>query len=166
LHKFMNRALVALLSIAAITALVVVMYGMNNYKIYAVRSGSMKPTIPPRSAVIVKKGEYRTGQPITFLKGGSAVTHRFASVNPDGTFTTKGDANKAVDPWQLEKSHVVGGVIAAPRELGYWLLYLKSPLGLVSLVLSVVCIWQAWSLTGIRQESTVQTANTTPPITT
>jgi signal peptidase len=116
------------------------------YRVYAVRSDSMYPAIPSKSAVIVREGAYRVGQAITFHTADGVVTHRLMSRNPDGTLQTKGDANETADPGSVSPRSVVGGVVAAPRMLGYWLVYFKSPLGLGSLVLALVCLWLVHSI--------------------
>jgi len=107
----------------------------------------MKPTIPPKSAVVVKKGEYRLGQVVAFDTPYGVVTHRLVKVNPDGTLGTKGDANQTVDPRSLPRDKVIGGVVAAPKSLGYWLVYIKNPAGFASIVLTIVLLWLAYSVT-------------------
>ena len=66
---------------------------------------------------------------------------------PTDTLVTKGDANKSADPWSTTPSQVIGGVVAAPRMLGYWLQYLKDPAGLASLFMLIVCFWLLYSTT-------------------
>ena len=39
---------------------------------------------------------------------GRIVTHRVATVDPDGTFVTKGDANRAADDFSSNRVRVVG----------------------------------------------------------
>lgn len=125
-------------------ALVVVM-GANK-RLYVVHTGSMTPTIPIKSAVLVDEHSYHLGQVITFREDGTVVTHRFVGVNPDGTLITKGDGNTTVDPWKTTRADVIGGVVGAPRELGYWLMYLRNPAGVGSLIGCVVCIALIWSI--------------------
>ena len=60
---------------------------------------------------------------------------------------TKGDANRTAHPWTLEPARVIGGVVAAPRMLGYWLQYLKDPAGLASLFMLIVCFSLVYSVT-------------------
>jgi hypothetical protein len=64
----------------------------------------------------------------------------------DASLTTKGDGNKTNDPTSIKQSDVVGGVVAAPRGLGYWLIYLKNPLGAGSVLFTVTCIGLIWSI--------------------
>jgi signal peptidase I len=115
-------------------------------RLYVVHTGSMSPTIPSRSAVIVQEGKYHLGQVISFDDSGQVVTHRFIGVNPDGSLITKGDANKTVDPWRTTRADVIGGVVSAPPQLGYWLTYLKNPAGAASVLLGVCCVALIWSI--------------------
>ncbi len=87
-----------------------------------VLTGSMTPTIPIGSQVIVERvhgnaelSRLEPGQIITFLPepdSGLTVTHRIVSktTDPDGTvrLRTKGDANNAEDPWELTAKQVRG----------------------------------------------------------
>lgn len=121
--------------------------GVLPYRVYVVHTGSMSPTIPSTSAVLVHVGDYRVGQPISFEEQGGVITHRLMRINPDGTIDTKGDANATGDPWHVPTSAIIGGVVAHPMGLGYWLVFFKNPLGLASVFLSVLVCWQIWGFT-------------------
>ena len=121
--------------------------GALPYKLYIVHTGSMSPTIPPKSAVFVQDGVYHLDQVITFNSVNGVVTHRLIRRNANGTLVTKGDANRTADPGTVSPSEVIGGVVMAPRMLGYWLAYLKNPAGLASLFLTIVCLWLIYSTT-------------------
>jgi signal peptidase I len=118
----------------------------NSYKIYVIHTGSMTPTIPSRSAVLVHKGDYHVGQVVSFHTAAGIVTHRVVKRNLDGSLTTKGDGNKDNDVNVVKPANVIGGVVAAPRELGYWIVYLENPLGLGSAIGTVVCVGVIWSI--------------------
>ena len=143
-----RRKLIALAVGAGVvlTAFLIIVSGILPYRVYIVHTGSMEPTITPRSAVIVEQHVYKVGQPISFYEQGGVVTHRLIRVNADGTAITKGDANQTADPWTIKTSAIIGGVVANPPELGYWLMYLKNPLGLASILLSAIVCWQLLSL--------------------
>lgn len=129
-------------------AFVLALSGLLPYKIYAVQTGSMSPTILPTSAVIVKPGVYRIGQPVSFYEQGGVITHRLVAIHPDGTTDTKGDANATIDPWHVSTKAIIGEVVASQPHLGYWLVYLRNPLGLLSILIAVVLCWQIWSFAG------------------
>lgn len=143
-----RRKLIALIvgATVVLTAFFILVSGVLPYRVYIVHTGSMEPTISSRSAVIVQQHVYRVGQPISFYEQGGVVTHRLIRVNADGTAITKGDANQTADPWTIKTSAIIGGVVANPPELGYWLMYLKNPLGLASVLLSAIVCWQMLSL--------------------
>lgn len=131
-----------------LASFLIIVSGVLPYRIYIVHTGSMSPSIDSRSAVIVRQHEYKVGQPISFLEQGQVITHRLVSIAPGGTITTKGDANETADPWSVAKEDVIGGVIASPAELGYWLMYFKNPLGVASIFLAMLVCWQIYAWGG------------------
>lgn len=116
------------------------------FQLFAVRTGSMQPTVAPRAVVLVHTGEFRPGMPITFTHEGNVITHRLMSYNANGTIVTQGDANKTPDPWVVQRADVIGGVVATIPHLGYWLVYLKSVAGLGSVVFTVLASVLLWAL--------------------
>ena len=131
-----------LLGVTSVALVVLATVGLRTQRYYAVQTGSMTPAIPSKSLVVVEPGRYQVGQPIVFRQHGGIVTHRLVGINADGSLVTKGDANRTPDPSSVSPSDVVGGVIAAPKYLGYWLMYLKSPLGFASFVVNILLIYQ------------------------
>jgi signal peptidase I len=101
-------------------------YAARDYRVYTVRTGSMQPTIPIGSAVVVRRGSVRIGQVITFhVPNGSGLeTHRLIAIRPDGNFVTKGDGNPTPDVSELAPKAVLGHVVAAPRRVGAWMDFL------------------------------------------
>jgi len=80
------------------------------YRAYAILGGSMEPTIPFGSEVVlrpVRADQLRIGDIITFRKPGDSVefvTHRIVRVERSGGrryFLTKGDANALPDAWRV-----------------------------------------------------------------
>jgi signal peptidase I len=132
--------------VLALTTFGVIVSGVLPYRVFVVHTGSMSPTIPSTSAVIVRLGDYKVGQPISYYEQGGVITHRLEAINADGTITTKGDANTSEDPWHPRTSAIIGGVVASPAHLGYWLVYFKNPLGLGSILLAALTCWLIWSL--------------------
>lgn len=116
------------------------------FQLYAVRTGSMEPTFGPRALVVVRDGEFQQGQPITFTHHGAVITHRFESVNADGTIVTQGDANKTPDPWVVQRREVIGGVIASAPGVGYWLVYLKTWPGFGSVFFAGAGLFILWPI--------------------
>jgi signal peptidase I len=133
------------------------MTGILPYRVYAVRTGSMTPLYPTKSLVVVRVGTYHVGQVVTYVKGSGLITHRLIAMHADGTIDTKGDANQTDDPWHVNRSAIVGGVIYGLPMAGYWLVYLKNPLGLASLADLVVIIWLIFAFAETKSEEKVLT---------
>jgi signal peptidase len=144
--KRFRKVLLVLVPLMVVAACAVFICGALPYRVYVLHTGSMSPTIAPKSAVIIEKGHYHVGEVVTFTESGLTVTHRLVSINAAGLITTKGDANASADPWHVPKSQIIGGVVATMPEVGYWLVYLKSPLGAASVLLALLAIWQIWAL--------------------
>ena len=141
-----RRLIVAISAVLFVAvAFAVLASGVLPYRLYVVHTGSMSPTFESTSAVLVRTGEYRVGDPVSFLVHGEVVTHRLISVAPDGTIVTQGDANGTPDPWHVSTTSIIGGVVSYLPHLGYWLQFFKNPLGLIALLLAVVVCWQFWT---------------------
>jgi signal peptidase len=144
--KRLKKIMLVSVPLVVVIAIIIFVSGVLPYKVYVLHTGSMTPTVPSRSAVIVYVHQYHVGQVVTFTEDGQTVTHRLISINAAGLITTKGDANATADPWHPPQSQIIGGVVATVPELGYWLVYLKSPLGAASVLLAMLAIWQIWAL--------------------
>ena len=149
----MKRPRLASVAIALLLVLCAGLFALREtgnlpYRVYIVHTGSMTPTIPPESAVVVREGSYHVGQVISFTEHGEVVSHRLIAIHPNGTITTKGDGNRTADPWHVPTRNIIGGVVAAPRRLGYLLTYLRLPEGAASILLAILCLWQIWGLAG------------------
>jgi signal peptidase len=155
--RIITNIMVALACVALVVPAALMATGVLPYRIYIVHTGSMSPAIPSNSAVIVHKNVYAVGQVISFETPNGVVTHRLVERRSDGMLVTKGDANATPDPGTVSPSDVIGGVVAAPRMLGYWLTYLKNPLGLGSVVAALIVVWllssMAASLFGRAQKA-------------
>lgn len=119
--------------------------GVLPYRLFIVHTGSMSPTFASTSAVIVHTGEYRVGEPVSFTENGDIVTHRLISIAEDGSIVTKGDANATPDPWKLTTKDILGGVVSDIPHLGYWLQFLKNPIGLLTILMAAIVCWQLWT---------------------
>ncbi len=117
------------------------------YKVYVIHTGSMTPTIPSTSAVVVREGSFRIGQVVSFTHAGEVITHRLVGRAPNGEYRTKGDANATADPWTLDAGQIIGRVEYAPPKLGYWIVYFRSPAGIASLFAGLICLLLISSIT-------------------
>lgn len=91
--------------VAAVVLLAVLLVGVRLVGLtpFVVLSGSMEPTYPTGALIYVKKvpaEQIQVGDPITFVMNEDLVvaTHRVVDIDGENQrFTTKGDANDAVD---------------------------------------------------------------------
>ena len=122
----------------------------GNYKLYAVMSGSMAPQIHTGSIVVVKPiSGYKVGDVITFKTSGSSdkTTHRIVeikTVDGESVAVTKGDANNAPDTTPVKASQIIGKQYLSIPLFGYILQYIKTPIGLILIVIipSVIIIYE------------------------
>ncbi|HSJ70835.1 MAG TPA: signal peptidase I [Acidimicrobiia bacterium] len=101
------------LVVIALVLVLFLAYGLVDnrwYRIVAIEGGSMSPTIETGDAIVLTRppAELEVGMVVTLEAEGTVVTHRIVSVNDDGTFTTKGDANDVADDWDGLRVDVVG----------------------------------------------------------
>jgi len=106
---------------------------------FFVSSGSMEPTVPVGSIVVVKPVGLTTlkeGDIICFgdLQEQLIITHRIVEITYDG-FITKGDANEESDPFIVEKKDVIGKVVFTIPYLGYLSYFVKTPFGFMLLII-------------------------------
>ena len=119
-----------LLIIVALGALTIVVPAAVGGMPLSVLTGSMRPTYPPGTLVVIKPAapeEIGVGDVITFqIESGkpAVATHRVIARSTDsGTgevrFTTQGDANNTPDPEQVQPAQIRGKVWYAIPYLGW-----------------------------------------------
>ena len=103
--------------------------------VYVVQTPSMKTTLQPGDVVVVKPvdGLVEAGQVITYEMQGKLITHRVVRVEGD-TVYTKGDAADQEDPWRIERSAIRGQMDFRIPYGGYVILFLRQPLGFLSVL--------------------------------
>ncbi len=110
----------------------------GNIEIKIVKSGSMEPAIPTGSLVFVKpEALYKKGDVITFgadTKTAVPTTHRIITLNDDGTYTVKGDANEEADESTVARRDVIGKVLFHVPNAGYLLDFARQPIGFALLI--------------------------------
>lgn len=126
--KIVKRVIYALIILAMLAMLGKVWYqklhnetpSLFGYQIYVVETGSMVPTLPIGTNILVRQlgGDdvLEVGDIITYDHGSAAVTHRIIEivVGEDGItrYQTKGDnPDNSNDPWLVEREEVRGVVI-------------------------------------------------------
>jgi len=164
LSSVLKTMLLAAVPVLLLVGALLFLTGQLPYKVYVVHTGSMTPTIPTRSLVIVREHQYHVGEVVSFRVNGEIVTHRLVAINANGTITTKGDANRTDDPWHPPVANIIGGVVAAPRYLGYWLMYARNPFGFASVLLMLLVLWQIWTLPVAARSGATATPAAEEPI--
>lgn len=132
---------VTTLLVAAAVLLAVALVGVRlvGLQVFTVLSGSMEPEYPVGSLIYVKTVDYRElgpGDVITFMLSEKTVaTHRIVDVVPDEEdpavlrYSTKGDANDAVDGSLVHYKNIIGSPVFAVPYLGYVAAYIQNPPG-------------------------------------
>ncbi len=130
------------LLVAAVILLAVAMVGVRliGLQAFTVLSGSMEPAYRVGSLIYVKDVdpfELESGDVITFMLDEDTVaTHRIVLVVPDEDdptdrrFSTKGDANEAVDGALVHYKNVLGTPVFSVPYLGYLANYISKPPGM------------------------------------
>lgn len=105
----------------------------------AIMSGSMEPTIQVGALVVVSPtatSDIQNGDIIAFNRGSMGICHRVVEVvkNPQLHFITKGDNNRVIDEQPVQADEVMGKVFFNIPYAGYVTQYLKTPVGLVLVI--------------------------------
>lgn len=157
LIKIVNIISVLLIVASLGILLTVVMNGRDKapsvlgYSMFRVVTGSMEPTIPVNSLIVVHKasaGELLEGDVISFYSRdpslmGQVNTHRVLEVEEEnGKFLiqTKGDANNIADKYPVYGEDVIGKVIFCSLLLGKVVSILSNPIVFIPLIIIPLAI--------------------------
>lgn len=149
--------LVNLVSVITIAAAVVVLCivlltrpgeapSIAGYTLFRITTGSMEPTYPVDTLVLVKKTDpsrIQTGDVISFYSSdpaldGAVNTHRVTGVQTDGThwsYKTKGDANNVEDAYGTGETELIGKVTGSSLFLGKLARLIVNPLLFIPVIL-------------------------------
>jgi signal peptidase I len=94
-------------------AWILVSFALLGWHPVVITGGSMAPQIQLGDVVMLAdaRGEVEAGLVITYpdpVRPGALVTHRIDRVLEDGTYRTRGDANRVPDPASVDPSEVLG----------------------------------------------------------
>lgn len=135
---------VLLIALVALAGLVLVPRIMG-YQEMAVLSGSMEPNIPVGSVVFVDDdidpATLETGDVVTYyMNEDTFVTHRVQSIDTAAqTLVTKGDNNN-VDDGNIAFSQIFGKAVFWVPYLGFLTIYMKTPIGIMAITVTIVLI--------------------------
>ncbi len=132
---------------------------IGGYGALHVMTGSMEPSIPTNSLIVVHEEDadsLQVGDVITFYSsdpslGNALNTHRIAAIEQDQDshqlmFTTKGDANTLEDQYPVSENNVVGKVVIVSGLLGLIVSLLSNPLVFVPCILLPMAILLIYEL--------------------
>lgn len=124
------------------------------YSMVTVLSGSMEPEFSPGDLLIIKKQKsYAPGEIVTYQEQGSFITHRIVEI-AENTVVTKGDANDAPDGTRLVLADIYGKVCLMVPGLGQLVLFFKSTLGILVLIIMFLALMEFsfWNEKRCRKE--------------
>ncbi len=124
-----GRLLGSLVRVTLIAALALAVFigagivGNPWYRMITIEGGSMAPAISRGDLIMVTPApsKIEPGMILVMTIGGEVVTHRVVAVNADGTFVTRGDANRVNDNWGGQQAIVTGQYLATVPVLGRFL---------------------------------------------
>lgn len=100
-----------------------------------VLSGSMEPTFSAGDILVFREADsYSVGDIVIFSQGDALVTHRIVDETSDG-FVTRGDANNSNDIQALDEENIEGVMLCAVPFIGQVFTFLRTPLGILVLVI-------------------------------
>ena len=111
--KVYDALLTVLITLLILLELILTGCHYKGYDWYVITSDSMYPTIKRGDATLIDtndRWDVAEGDIVCFRVSATNVTHRIYSVNEDGTYTTKGDANETIDPSNIKKNQIRGTV--------------------------------------------------------
>lgn len=148
-----------------VLAAMVVVPRLSGSTAFTVLTGSMEPTMPPGTLIVVKPtpaDQLQTGQVITFQPQSGdpeVVTHRIDGIFYNGQgerrIYTRGDANNVRDPWALEAGQIRGRVWYAVPYLGRVNLLFSgadSRATLIKFAGGALAVYAVWMIAGGLKE--------------
>ena len=128
---FFGRAWLWFIGGCLVVTLLPLLFG---WRPYVVESGSMAPRIKVGDVILAapehdsKKllGHVTVFHDPDAARAGTVKSHRVVTINPDGTLTTKGDANPTADSVHLQPSEVIGLGRLLVRWVGLPLIWVQQ----------------------------------------
>lgn len=141
-NKALKITLIVIKNICLALLITLVFAFATGFKILNILTGSMTPTMPVNTVVVVKKipiDQVELGDVITFKMGDSNVTHRVVEINNSGRNTvlyTQGDAAQNQGSREtVTEDNFVGVVVFHIPYLGVLLNLIKD-----NIIIITVCI--------------------------
>jgi len=144
IRKALSIVCAAVLICIGIVVIIAILPLPNNIRFLNVMSGSMSPTIPTGSLIVIRPvNEYKVDDIITFHtpeadEPDDYTTHRIYEIKSADNpvqIVTKGDANNGPDGSTIEKIDIVGKLYLTLPLLGYLFAFIKTLPGLIVCVI-------------------------------
>lgn len=146
-RRSLDLALLALLALAVLMVITTTALPALGYQVMAISSGSMSPTIPTGSLILINEHQVnvQVGDVVSIRipSSGIVFTHRVVGmVDIDGQpgLQTQGDANDQPDAKPSPVAWVVGRVETSAPELGRIAGFLQSGTGRAALLSAFVVV--------------------------
>ena len=130
----------SLISVSALICIFLgIIYFIQGYDMYIVRSDSMKPefgagdmiiTVPAQSIF----GEIKTGDIVTYHAGETRVTHRVIDIT-ENNYITQGDSNEAADARPVTAEQITGKYLMKLPYVGYAINFIQTKPGWLALII-------------------------------
>ena len=118
------------------------------FKPAVVVSGSMEPAIKTGSFFLIdkKNNDIKVGDVIAYKLQDMQVSHRVVAITDEG-YITKGDNNDNVDFAPVAHENVIGTVMFAVPEVGYFFKWVTSIQGIIIVITLCTALFLAGLLT-------------------
>ena len=142
--KKKTKEFIAVLIVAALLTPAIIYalpFVVNGYYSSLIMSGSMEPTIPVSSIVVVETvnpKDVKVNDIIVFQRSDLKTLHRVIDkIEENNTyyFQTKGDANENPDPWTVKPDQIQGSLMLTIPYYGYFFHFAGTPIGFLLMVL-------------------------------
>ncbi len=170
-EKLLNRLTTVLVIVCVLICLVLctrIIQGQDaslmGFRIYHILTGSMEPTIPTGSNILVKETDpdkLQVGDIITFRSeqlSGAANTHRITHITTDEAgrkcFITKGDANNVEDSAFVYPEDIKGKVVFHLNIAGFSMFFsfVQTKMGFVTVIIMPLMVLSWWFMRDFRKQ--------------
>lgn len=156
LKQWLSKGLTVLLILSTVLCVVLVVgsatqedeLSLFGYRLYYITTGSMEPTIPTGTLVVVKAADaYAVGDVVSYISRDTAIygcanTHRiiaiYSDANGDVQYQTQGDANPVPDELLVPIADVIGKVVlqfSMFQWVGYLLFFVGTRWGFLLVII-------------------------------
>ena len=152
--KYVNKTLHIILNVLFVLLILLILgLGISQYILHSsppdlfgyapvdVLTGSMEPVFSPGDVIIIEKNaDYKINDIVTYTYEDTLITHRIIDKSEEG-YITKGDANNVADNELVKGEQIVGKYLFVIPFVGLLKIWIKSPLGIVVILLIIAGIY-------------------------